>query len=367
MNRHREWIDWLLKNQEPAEEPPENMPDVERPLPGHPRVDPHFQPNPPQPIWHPEPNSYYETNSPTLSTSTQSSTQTFTTHSSDTTASGHWASAIFERRPPETPFDNVHGATRCFGRPERGLVDRLHQHRFLEVAKFRFRADNVTARFYWRPVDYRTRLLVSTTDQLGMEVRFCSHLTDLKAVRQENLLLLFRRDYRVDRRCQLIIWAQFRFDCYEKLVLFYCIFAGMKIQDWKSYPPILRDWYYKPQSADPQDERLLFSAPIEDEGYSHYLRVYYDYNSRGSRLEARARGGPMKSTPTWTAFITEQVQDSGWTTRIGEREVRLDGLRKYIFFDGYPPRSHNEETVITFMNSRDADSFMLVVGSLRQP
>lgn len=376
MSRHREWIDWLLRNQELAEEPPEIVHDriVGRPSIRHPRVDPPFQSDPPIPIWDnipqtQEPNGqgYYETSSPTSSTSTQSSSQTFTTLSSEIPSTGHWASAIFDRRPPENPFDNIRGVTRCYGKPERGLVDKLHQHKFLEVAKFRFRTDNVTARFYWRPEDYRTRLLISTTDQLGMEVRFCVHLTELKAVRQGNLLFLFRRDYRVDRtRGPLTVWAEFRFDIYEKLVLFYCIFSGMKNQDWKPYSPILRDWYYKPQNVDePQDEVQLFSAPIEDEGCAHFLRVYFDYDSRGSRLEARARGGPMKFTPSWTAFITEQVQDARWITKIGSRKVQLDGLRKYIFVDGYPPpRSRNEETVLTFRDSTDANAFMAIVGDL---
>lgn len=372
MNRHREWIDWLLSSQELADESLETIHNhfIERP-----RIDPPpFQPNLLENLWDnvpqiQEPNgqSYDVSSSPTLSTSTGSSSQTFTTNSSDTVASGHWASAILDRRPPETPFDKIRGVTRCYGRPERGLVDRLQQHKFVEVAKFRFRAHNVTARFYWRPKDSRTRLLVTTTDQLGMEVRFCVHLTDLKAVRQGNLLLLFRRDYRVDRtRGPLTIWAEFSFDIYERLVLFYCIFAGLKNQDWKSYPTILRDWYYKPQHVEPQDEIQLFSAPIEDEGYSHFLRVYYDCDSGGSRLEARARGGPMKNTPTWTAFITEQLQDVRWTTRAAPRRVQLDGLRKYIFYDRYPlPRSRNEATVLTFMDSGDADQFMTIIETLR--
>ena len=368
MNRHREWIDWLLRTQESAEE---SIEVIDRPSARHPRVYPPFQPVPPvQQLWDNVPEqisqSYIEAGSPTLSTSTQSSTQTFTSNSSDTGASGHWASAVLDRRPPENRFHNVGGATRCFGNPERGLIDKLHQHKFLEVAKFRFRAHGVTARFYWRPADHRTRLLVSTTDQLDMEVRFCVHLTELKAVRQGNLLLLFRRDFGVDRsRGPLTIWAELSFDTYERLVLFYCIFAGMKTQDWKSYPAILRDWYYKPQDVEPQDEVQLFSAPIEDEGHSNFLRVYFDSDSGGSRLEARPRRGPMKSTPTWTAFITDQVHDGRWITRIGLRQVLLDGLRKYIFYNGYPqPRSRNEETVLTFRDSGDAESFMALIGTL---
>jgi hypothetical protein len=167
-------------------------------------------------------------------------------------------------------------------------------------------------------------------------------------------------------RGQLTVWAQFSFDAYEKLVLFYCIFVGMKNQDWKPYPPILRDLYYKPQNDQPQDETMLFSAPIEDGGYSHFLRVYYDNDSRGSRLEARARRGPMKATPTWTAFITEQMQDARWITRIGLMKVQLDGLRQYIFCDGYtPPRGRNEETILTFLDSGDADDFMAIIANLR--
>ena len=377
MNRHRDFIDWLLKSQESAEESLEGVHDhFVHPAPSRqPRVDLRFQQIPQILIWDdvpqpPEPNvqDYYEAGSPTSSTSTQSSTQTFATQSSGIAASGHWASAIFDKRPPENRFHNNGGATRCHGRVERGVVDKLHQHRFFEVAKFCFRADNVTARFYWRPTDHRTRLLVSTTDLLGMEVRFCVLLTELKAVRQGNLLVLCRRDYRMDQvRGPLTVWAEFSFDVYEKLVLFYCIFAGMKNQDWRSYPTILRDFYYKSQNVQAQNEEVqLFSAPIEDGGFSHFLRVYYDYDSRGSRLEARARGGPMKSTPTWTAFITEQIQDARWITKKGLRKVQLDGLHQYVFCDGYtPPKGRNEETILTFLDSGDADAFMGIIGNLR--
>lgn len=367
MNRHRGWINLLLNKQELAsEEGLSDAPSDESPYSPL-RVDPRFRPNPPEPPWEYDSLPYdADTDSPPLSTATYSSTQTVITNSSETVASGHWANAIFDTRPPKTAFDNVRGLTRCYGIPERGLVERLNQHTFFEVARFHFRADNVKAQFYWRPTDHRTRLLISEMDQRGAQLRFCAHLTDLKAVREENVLKLCRRSYREDPDfSSLSVWAEFSFDIYEKLVLFYCIFAGMKNQDWRLYPPTLRDWYYKPQHQQPQGEAQMFSALIEDGGYIHVLRLYYDYDSSGSRLEARANGGPMKLAPIWTAFITEQLQDAGWATRIRSKSVQLYGLHQYVFCDGYAaPRSHDEEAVFTFMDSRDADNFMDAITTL---
>jgi hypothetical protein len=380
MGRHRGWIEWLLSKQEPVEEQLDSLTiDITNETkPRRNSFNPYFRPDPPDPPWNddwdgtaprppvPDAPDGFDTGSPTLSTATHSSAQTFTTNSSATVVNGHWAQALFDQRLPTNEFATNLGPTMCQGTPDRGLVDRLRQHNFYEVAKFIFRESSLTARFYWRPPDHRSRLLISTVDPLGQQVRICISLTDLKLIRHGNQL----QSYRIasDGR-KLVPWGTFSFPIYEKLILFYCVFAAMKNQDHQHRPTTaLRDWPHKPPSQQQeQDEEQIFGAPIEDRDYIHALRVYFDRDSGASRLETRPHAGPMKCCPIWTAFITDHVQLSGWARKVSSKVVQLGILRLYVFCDGHiPVKGRNGEAHLTFRKGSDADEFMSAVNWLRR-
>lgn len=386
MSRHRSWIEWLLRKQAPLEEQLDRLTiDITNTTPRRNSYRPSFRPEFSTPVWDEGedthtprppapavPDDFYETGSPTLSTSTQSTAQTFTTNSSGTAVTGHWAQALFDNRWPTNDFHTTHGITMCQGKPEHGLIERLRQHSLYEVAKFTFRESNLTARFFWRPLDHRSRMLISTTDQLGTQVRMCMPLSDLKLMREWNLLNFYRistsSSVNGSNPRRLVLWSTFSFNTYEKLILFHCVFAGMKNQDHAYRPTTaLRDWPHKsPSQRQDQDEAEIFGAPIEDEGYIHALRVYYDHDSGASRLETRPSSGNMKCCPIWTAFVTDHCQLSGWARKVSSRQVQLLTLRFYVFCDSYTPRQgRNGEVVLTFKRGSDADEFLAAVGRLR--
>ena len=375
MIRHRAWIVSLLHNQIPPEERLDSLAvhvsrprsrrssrtsnSNTRPLVVAPDGAPYRPPAPEVP-------EDFDAGSPTPSTATYSSARTFATNSSGTLVAGHWAQVLFNHRPPTTEFVHDLGRTTCHDNSNRDAANRLQQHGFVGVAKFPLQADGMIARFFWRPRDDRARLLISATDDLGTQLRYCITLTELTLFRYGNLLQ-FRRMTATNK---LNPWATLSFPTYEKLVLFHCVYAAMKNQDRRhDSAQALRDF---PQNAPSTplhlDEEQIFAAHIEEGEYVHALRIYFDRDSGASRIEACPHGGGMKCCPIWTAFITEHVHLIGWARKLDERTVRLDFLRPYVFRHGYLPFSgHNGEPLLAFReNSDDADDFMRAVVWLRR-
>lgn len=143
----------------------------------------------------------------------------------------------------------------------------------------------------------------------------------------------------------------------------------MKHQDYRhQLSDTVRDWPQRPPNQQQeQDEEEIFGAPILDREYVHALRVYYDRDSGASRLETRPTNEPMKCCPIWTAFVTDHVQLSGWARKIAPRTIQLLTLRPYVFCDGYVPvKGRNEEAVLIFRRTSDADEFMTAVNWLRR-
>jgi len=373
MSRHRTWIEWMLRQQFPLQEQLDSLSiGVGEMRPRRNSVNFHIQP---PPLFDaldgntfrphvPEVPDDFDAGSPTLSTATYSSTRTFATNSSGTLATGHWAQALLDRHLPATDFATDLGPTTYYGSSNRDVPELLQQHHFVEVAKFLLRQSSIIARFFWRPTDHRARLLISATDTMEAQLRYCATLTDLTLYRNGNLLQFCRRT----SSGRLVRWVNISFPTYEQLVMFHCVYAAMKNQDHQYDPRrAVRDFPQNNPSARPEyDEETLFSALTEDGDYLHALRVYYDHDSGASRIEARPHTGEMRCCPIWTAFITDHVQLRGWALKLNNRLVRLSSLRPYVFVQGYIPfNGRYGEPLLTFRNSGDADDFIAVARWLQ--
>jgi hypothetical protein len=94
---------------------------------------------------------------------------------------------------------------------------------------------------------------------------------------------------------------------------------------------------------------LTCNSEIQDSTYLHAFRVFRDKDSGGVRFEARARRGPLKTIPIWTAFVTQYIGQRKWMRRIGHTTVQFRQLHPYVFCDGYsPPRGQSGKYQLTF-------------------
>jgi hypothetical protein len=268
--------------------------------------------------------------SPTSSSSsgqTRTSRDTyFGSNNSSSTKPTHWAMYIFDGQHPVSPL-HYHGEpTKCLGRDEPLAVKMLGDDGFIKVLEMPFEATDVWVRLYWRPTDHRSRILFLTQEK-GIRYRFCIPLTALKVIRTESTLQLCRVN-RADG--ELDLWANLKFTCYERMVLFYCTVVAMKRQDWIPAPQGLQD-FFQP------GEKEEFGGEIEDDRFLHAFRIFKDKDSGCVRFEATARRGPMTKCPIWTAFVTSYIGSKTWMRRVSDRTVQLRELKPYVFCDNYRP------------------------------
>ena len=146
------------------------------------------------------------------------------------------------------------------------------------------------------------------------------------------------------------MWANLRFNDYERLVLFYCTFIAMKRQDFESVKPGLEDNY--PLRGEVEE----FGGEIEDGQYLHALRVFSDRDTGCVRMEATALRGPMKKTPIWTAFVTNNIGSRTFLRRLDHRTIQLRQLKPYMFCENYKLPSGRDGKYELRFTSRDGAS-----------
>ncbi|KAF2144899.1 uncharacterized protein K452DRAFT_131776 [Aplosporella prunicola CBS 121167] len=299
--------------------------------------------------------------SPTFSNSSYG-----TYHSSDASVtdgppspSQHWAVRIFDGRHPWTQFSGALGQpTRCLGRDMPEAVNRLYADGFHKVIELPFDNNEAVVRLYWRPSDHRARILFLTIDQLGRRHRHCIPLTALRFIRTGSCLQLCRVNHQDG---QLDLWANLRFNGYERMVLFYCAAVAMKRQDSIGTAPNMED-FFQP------GEKIEFAGEIEDDHYRHAFRIFRDRASGAVRFEATALRGPMKKTPIWTAFVTAYVGARAWMRRLGPRTVSLSELHPYVFCEGYaPPRGVGGCFELRFGLADDCEGFVRLFHRIPVP
>ncbi|KAL1650279.1 hypothetical protein SLS58_001090 [Diplodia intermedia] len=147
---------------------------------------------------------------------------------------------------------------------------------------------------------------------------------------------------------RLDLWANLRFTCYERMVLFFCTAVALKRQDAIESPLRAEDFFQN-------GEDMEFSGEINDDHYLHAFRVFKDRNTGAVRFEATARRGPMQKTPIWTAFVTEYIGRKGWMRRVGPKILSISVLHPYIFCDNYsPPRGRDGQFELRFTSRKGA-------------
>ncbi|EON64590.1 hypothetical protein W97_03823 [Coniosporium apollinis CBS 100218] len=387
MNYLRNRINWLLGRQESQElEIPFNQLSIAPPEPRTPTSPLIYQTyrhvNPPTPLHPPLPggwsSSYFPAQAPyvppqvprppgippslsisTDSAETYSSMPTISTQSSnnnnDNHRPRHWARKIFDGRHGATRFRNTAGqANKCLGRHEPAAYEELRTGGFVKVFDDSFDGGETNVAIYWRPSDHRARVLYVTRERARV-VHCCMPLTALCARRAECCLQLCRIS-REDGELEL--WANLRFPTFERMVLFYLTFVAMKRQDWTPPHQGLNDWF--------PGEKEEFGGVTEDDGYQHAFRIWRDRDSGCVRLEATAHRGPMKTTPIWTAFVTQYIGSRTWMTRLGSKVIEFMDLHPYVFTNGYkPPRGLGGRFELRFLTRHDCDCFMETFQAIR--
>ena len=107
--------------------------------------------------------------------------------------------------------------------------------------------------------------------------------------------------------------------------------------------------YFRFQSEEETDE----SREIQDDLYLHAFRIFRDTDSGCVRFEATPRRGPLKTTPIWTAFVTQFVGHKGWMKRVGAQTIQFRELHPYMFTHGYKlPKGPSGRYQLTFTTSK---------------
>jgi hypothetical protein len=163
---------------------------------------------------------------------------------------------------------------------------------------------------------------------------------ELSIVR-DNSALLLKRWSRSERCAKL--WAAFSFQTWEEMVLFYCTFVSLKVQN-----PLTAQM--APEEYRLSGERRLFQAQIIDDGFKHSLIVYEDVATKALRLHAAVLEGDLKHCPVWTAFITKQAVTPGWLSRKGKSKHRiwLNDVQLYVFCQTYRQQNQRQNTAGAF-------------------
>ncbi|KAG7001996.1 hypothetical protein G7Y79_00030g065290 [Physcia stellaris] len=159
------------------------------------------------------------------------------------------------------------------------------------------------------------------------------------------------------------MWANLRFSSYEYLILFHCTFLALKAEDSENHIRGTVD-------DELHGEKEYFGGLIIDDYYEHALRVFKDRDSGGIRLQASVRGGDLKRTPVWTAFITHLIASPTWMWRDphSPKTVHLADLQRYIFTEDYTPQlGPDGEHELRFKTSKYALDFMEAIDDLARP
>lgn len=249
----------------------------------------------------------------------------------------HWSENIFDGRHPTTPYRQQFQAmerTSCHGSADPVSLQHLVRDGFQPAVQLSFDEERFLVRLYWRPSDFRARILLMTTDMHGQQLHFCQPLTTLKVIRKGSTLQLCRAR-RGDGRYSL--WARLNFMFHERMVLFYSTFVAMKRQDQRGVAH--GELVDTLELIGDSGEQELFAGQMKHGEMFHALRLFRDNASGAVRLEASALRGSKKDVPIWTAFVTKYAYDPDWAHFEGNGVVSLIAIRPppYVFILRYEP------------------------------
>lgn len=122
------------------------------------------------------------------------------------------------------------------------------------------------------------------------------------------------------------------------MVLFHACFVALKIRSPQTVTLNINDYRLA-------SEKRLFQAKIVDDDFHHSLAVFQDQKSDGLRILASVWSGELARVPIWTAFVSDQYDDTDWIVRKSDHRVWVKDLRLYVFCSEYSKkhqmRKHN--------------------------
>ncbi|KAF2745064.1 hypothetical protein M011DRAFT_460273 [Sporormia fimetaria CBS 119925] len=265
---------------------------------------------------------------------------------SDAPRGVHWATKIFDGHHGRSDFRDYGVPTKCLGRDEPNAIELFQQQKYQKVVEIPFEAADIWVRLYWRPEDNRARILFLALDEFGNRVRFSFSLANLRITRQGCCLQLCR----VNRHDQgLDLWANLRFNMYERMVLFWCTFVALKRQDERGTAQELATDYFQPG----EDEE--FGGLVQEGKSIQAFRVWRDLDSGAVRFEVMPRRGRYTTVPIWTAFVTPYIGQEDWMKLVGKSTIQFKELHPYVFHQGYVvPRGKTGRYQVTFKDPEDA-------------
>lgn len=262
----------------------------------------------------------------------------------------HWAQNIFDGRHPTSDYKPPHQSierSSCHGTPDPIALQHLVRDGFQRVLELSFDEEHLWLRLYWRPSDFRARILIMTIDVHGRHLLFSQPLTNLKIIRQGSSLQLCRAPRGGG---QYALWARLNFIFHERMVLFYSTFVAMKRQDQRGVAHRdLMDVFEL--ISETGGEQELFAGQMKHGDMVHALRLFRDRASGAVRLEASPLRGSKKDVPIWTAFLTKYAHDPDHANYEGNKVVSFAAIRPppYVFLLRYePPRNSAGNYVLPF-------------------
>jgi len=136
------------------------------------------------------------------------------------------------------------------------------------------------------------------------------------------------------------------------MVLFYHAFLALRARGPNA--PFTKDSEYWLEG-----ERLMFSAPIENKGFNHSLRVLKDKDSGSIRLAAAEVDGDHDVT-VWTAFITDNMASSNFSYPMDSKTVAVHDMRQFSFSSFFETNIRSTYE-LRFTVSQDARAFTEII------
>ncbi|KAJ5722632.1 hypothetical protein N7488_000667 [Penicillium malachiteum] len=270
----------------------------------------------------------------------------------------HWVREVFSSYNTNTAIPDTADRAGCFDEPHTNIKQILKEQGFEKILQLAFNdTSEMNTYFYLRDRDHRARIVCKVPHRSRPSELFCLPLNMLEVVQAGCCLQLCRR--RKGGR-ELVLWARLKFTTLESMVVFFCSFLALRSQDGGRPVEDIQD-------HELDDEEELYGGTIDDDSYTHALRVYQHKTTGAVRLQASVHKGDMDRTPVWTAFVTHLLDRSRWLKSLDSRTIAVRDLKLTIFMspeDYSPPSTPRGEHILKFTSRSDAESFLDMMEEL---
>ncbi|KAF8541034.1 hypothetical protein BDD12DRAFT_830974 [Trichophaea hybrida] len=230
----------------------------------------------------------------------------------------HWWSQVFGMSPGSTSLSEPPKQSQCYGAQMDNLSMAPEEHEIFRV---------------W-----------SSGRRNGYRYQTAINASKLDIARVGPGIHLMRRN---------LVWACLYFADFETLTLFYHAFLALRYSAPSAPIPKESEYWL-------DGESLMFSAKIDDDGYTHALRLLKDRESGCIRLAAAKADGEQDVT-VWTAFITNQICSSNWLYYSRPRTVKMKNIRQFSFSSSFETDLWRDFE-LRFLQPSDAHAFTQVIN-----